>query len=68
MLQVENLLVDYLSRLGNGEFSNPLVTVLLMKHCILSLILPWYAYIVNYLVSKIFPKDLSKAQKEKIRG
>jgi len=40
MLRVENLLVDYLGRLGNREFSNPLVTVFLMGHYMLSLILP----------------------------
>jgi len=30
--------------------------------------LPWYADIVNYIVTTTFPIDLSRAEKEKIRA
>ena len=30
--------------------------------------LPWYVDMVNYIVTKTFPIDLSRTQKEKIRA
>ncbi|XP_073153040.1 uncharacterized protein [Henckelia pumila] len=33
-----------------------------------STVLPWYAHIVNYLVTKGFPSEFSKAQRDKVRS
>ena len=68
-LGAENLVADHLSRLDNGESGN------LLCDCFpdetlyaITNLLPWYADMVNYIVIKTFPIDLSRAQKEKIRA
>jgi len=65
----ENLVVDHLSRLDNGKSGNPLSDCF-ADETLYAIIdrLPWYADMVNYIVTKIFPIDLSRAEKEKIRN
>jgi len=68
-LGAKNLVADHLSRLENGESRNPLSDY--FPDEILYAItdrLPWYIDMVNYIVTKTFPIDLSRAQKEKIRA
>ena len=65
----KNLVVDHLGRLDNGESGNPLSDC--FPNGTLYAIndrMPWYADMVNYIVNKTFPIDLSRAQKEKIRA
>ena len=67
--RAENLVADHLSRLDNGESGNPLSdcfpdeTVYAITDR-----LPWYTNMVNYIVTKTFPIDLSRAQNEKTRA
>ena len=65
----ENLVADHLSKLDNGESGN-LLSDCFPDETVYAIIdrLPWYADMVNYIVTKTFPKDLSRAQKEKIRA
>ena len=64
----KNLVVDHLSRLDNEESGNPLSDCF-PNETLYAITdrLPWYANIVNYIVTKTFPIDLSIAQKENIR-
>jgi len=62
MLGAENLADEHLKRLENGESGNPL------RDCFPDETLdavndrvPWYANIVNCIVGKTFPKELSRA-------
>jgi len=67
-LGAQNLVPDHLSRLGNGEKGSsvsdqfPDETLYAVTGS-----LPCYADIVNYLVTKGFSTDSSRAEKEKIR-
>jgi len=67
--RAENLVVDYLSTLDNEESGNPLNDCFPNKtlYTITDRLI-WYADMVNYMVTKTFSIDLSKAQKEKIRA
>ena len=64
----ENLVADHLSRLVREEESLPLhdrfpdEQLMFIKSTN-----PWYADMVNYLVTKELPKDLTPAQKNKIK-
>ena len=65
----ENLVADHLSRLENRESGNPFSDSFLDKTLyFVTDRLPWYTDIVNYIVTKTFPIDLSTAQKEKIKS
>jgi len=67
--RAENLVADHLSRLDNGESSNPLTDYFPDKTLYaITDKLSWYADMINYIVTKTFPKDLSRAQKKKIRA
>ena len=61
----ENLVVDHLSRLIlDDNLSSPLSVVFPDEHMyVLHGKLPWYTYIVNYIVTKRLPENLSRAQK-----
>ena len=65
----KNLVADHLSRLDNGESVNSLSDCF-PDETLYAIIgkLPWYADMVNYIVTKTFPIDLSRAQKEKIKA
>jgi len=68
-LGAENLVADHLSRLDNGQSGNPLSDCFPDETLYaITNRLPWHADMVNYIVIKTFPIDLSKAQKEKIRA
>ena len=60
--RVENLVADHLSRLDNGECGNPLSDCF-PDETLYAITdrLPWYADIVNYIVTKTFHIDLSGA-------
>lgn len=66
---LENLVADHLSKL-EGETKEPIkkaINELFSDECLLSvfhLSCPWYAYIVNYLVSGILPPKLSQKQRK----
>ncbi|XP_040369481.1 uncharacterized protein LOC112184819 [Rosa chinensis] len=67
----ENVVADHLSRLVNG--SNAEEDLLPLHESFpdeqlfhLEVLEPWYADIVNYKVTKKFPDDLTKAQKDKL--
>jgi len=67
--RAENLVADHLSSLDNGESGNPLSYYFLDEtlYTITDRLL-WYTSMVNYIVIKTFPMDLSRDQKEKIRA
>ena len=67
--RAKNLVADHLSRLDNEDRRNPL-TDCFPDETLYAITdrLPWYANMVNYIVTKTFPIDLSKAQKEKIKA
>jgi len=59
-----------LSRLENGEKGNSLSDQFPDEtlYAVTTGSLPWYADIVNYLATKEFPTDSSRAEKKKIRA
>ncbi|KAI3523607.1 hypothetical protein L1887_01861 [Cichorium endivia] len=64
----QNLVADHLSRIINNEEPTSLNDSfpdeqLFAMHATT----PWYADIVNYLVTNTFPSDLTRAQKDKIK-
>ena len=65
----KNLVADHLSRLETGESGNPFTDYFPddTLYAVTSR-LPWYADIVNYIVTKTFSVDLTRAEKEKIRA
>ncbi|KAI3748436.1 hypothetical protein L6452_11499 [Arctium lappa] len=64
----ENLVADHLSRLVLDGEPSPLTDEFPDEHLFsISGEHPWYADIVNYLVSKTFPGELSKSEREKIK-
>ena len=68
-LGANNLVADHLSRLETGESSSPFSDCFPYETlCAVSSRLPWYADIINYIVTTMFPTDLSRAEKEKIRA
>jgi len=65
----ENLVADHLSRLVRKEHPEPLQEFFLDEQLFaLQDKAPWYADLVNYLVSKVLPNDISRAKKDKIKS
>nr|XP_027124163.1 uncharacterized protein LOC113740845 [Coffea arabica] len=65
----ENMVADHLSRLINSEGPAPLKDNFPDEHLfVVKKTTPWYADLVNYLVTRTLPNDLSRAQKEKIKS
>ncbi|PIN22503.1 DNA-directed DNA polymerase [Handroanthus impetiginosus] len=66
---MEDLVADHLNLLISSEDPFPLKDSFPDEHLFsIQKITPWYADIVNYLVTKMLPKDLSKAQRDKIKS
>ncbi|KAK9048798.1 hypothetical protein SSX86_032234 [Deinandra increscens subsp. villosa] len=64
----QNLVADHLSRIINNEEPMPLDDSFPDEHLFATQVTtPWYADIVNYLVTNEFPSELSRAQKDKIK-
>ena len=64
---VDNSMVDHLSRLIWEEKTIPISEVLPNEHLFhLKGKKPWYADIINFLVTHKFPNDMSKAKRDKI--
>ncbi|KAL0305316.1 UNVERIFIED_CONTAM: Retrovirus-related Pol polyprotein from transposon.6 [Sesamum angustifolium] len=65
----ENLVADHLSRLVTNNDPSPLNDEFSDEHLhIVRGITPWYADLVNFLVTGTLPRDLSRARKDKIRS
>ncbi|KAH9716328.1 hypothetical protein KPL71_021425 [Citrus sinensis] len=65
----ENLVADHLSRLITSEEAAPLKDDFPDEHLFVNQgMVPWYANIVNYLVTRTLPSDLTRAQKDKIKS
>ena len=65
----KNLVADHLSRLTTSEEPSPLHDNFPDEYLFsLQETVPWYVDIVNYLVTKTLPDDLSRAQKDKIKS
>ena len=65
----ENLVADHLSRLTTNEEPSPLQDNFPDEHLFsIQKTIPWYADIVNYLVTRTLPGDLSRTQKDKIKS
>ena len=66
---IENLVADHLSRLTTSEEAALLKDDFPDEHLFLTQgMVPWYADIVNYLVTRTLPSDLTRAQKDKIKS
>ena len=67
--EAENSVADHLSKLDNGESGIPLSDCF-PDETLYAITdrLRWYADSINYIVTKTFPIDLFRAQKEKIRA
>lgn len=64
----ENPVADHLSRIIQEEDSLPLLETFPDEHLLETKgLLPWYADMVNYLVTKQFPLKMIPSRKEKIR-
>lgn len=65
----ENLVADHLSRLPHKDPPQPINDEFPDEQIFsMQQTLPWYADIVNYLVTNSLPSDLSRAQREKIKS
>ncbi|XP_019178326.1 PREDICTED: uncharacterized protein LOC109173541 [Ipomoea nil] len=65
----ENLVADHLSRIITSVKPSPLQDDFPDEHLFsVQKTIPWYADIVNYLVTRTLPVDLSKSQKDKIKS
>ncbi|XP_027071749.2 uncharacterized protein [Coffea arabica] len=65
----ENLVADHLSRIPVGEDSEPLKDAFPEKHLFsLNSQLPWYADLVNYLVTDNFPAGWPKSKRDKLKS
>ncbi|XP_023729449.1 uncharacterized protein LOC111877150 [Lactuca sativa] len=65
----ENLVADHLSRLNIGDPSSPILDEFPDEHLFyMSNSIPWYADIVNYLVTKEIPHAFTKHQKAKLKS
>ncbi|XP_031116495.1 uncharacterized protein LOC116020153 [Ipomoea triloba] len=65
----ENLVADHLSRLITSEKPSPLQDDFPDEHLFsVQKTIPWYADIVNFLVTRTLPANLSKSQKDKIKS
>ena len=66
---IENCVVDHLSRLVHVEDELHLQEAFPDEQLFsASVTLPWYANIVNYLVTNVLPPGLSKIQRDKIKS
>jgi len=66
---IENRVADHLSRLVHVEDELRLQETFPNEQLFsASGTLPWYANIVNYLVTNVLPPDLSRAQRDKIKS
>ena len=68
---VENHVADHLSRLRTKDIQTETIRETFLNeqlYVLHSSIRPWYADLVNYLVTKEFPLDLSTSQKHKLRA
>ncbi|XP_070675706.1 uncharacterized protein [Malus domestica] len=64
----ENVVADHLSRLVHEEESLPISETFPDEQLMsIKVSTPWYADLVNFLVSKQVPNTLSKAQRDKLR-
>ncbi|KAI3782657.1 hypothetical protein L2E82_12710 [Cichorium intybus] len=64
----QNLVADHLSRIINNEEPTPLNDSFPDEQLLTNqTITPWYADMVNYLVTKNFPSDYTRAQKDKLK-
>ncbi|KAI3765529.1 hypothetical protein L2E82_15565 [Cichorium intybus] len=64
----QNLVADHLSRIINNEDPTPLNDSFPDEQLLTNqTITPWYADMVNYLVTKNFPSDYTRAQKDKLK-
>ncbi|CAL5432792.1 unnamed protein product [Camellia sinensis] len=65
----ENHVADHLSRLVHVEDEHRVQETFLDEQLFsVNVTLPWYANMVNYLVTNMFPPGLSKAQRDKIKS
>ncbi|KAH9768606.1 hypothetical protein KPL71_011668 [Citrus sinensis] len=65
----ENLVADHLSRLIHNEDELPLHENFPDEQLLhVGIVTPWYADIVNYLVTRTIPKEITRAQKAKIKS
>ncbi|XP_071909834.1 uncharacterized protein [Coffea arabica] len=65
----ENLVVDHLSRIPVGEENEPLKDAFPEEHLFsLKPKLPWYADLVNYLVTGNFPAGWPKSKRDKLKS
>ncbi|XP_071917076.1 uncharacterized protein [Coffea arabica] len=65
----ENLVADHLSRIPIGEDKEPLKDAFPEEHLFsLNSQLPWYADLVNYLVTGDFPAGWPKSKKDKLKS
>ncbi|KAL2235747.1 UNVERIFIED_CONTAM: Retrovirus-related Pol polyprotein from transposon 17.6 [Sesamum indicum] len=65
----ENLVADHLSRLVTDENPPPLNDEFPDEHLhTIQGVTPWYADIVNFLVTGVLPHDLTRARKDKIKS
>jgi hypothetical protein len=68
---VENHVADHLSRLRTKDIQTETITETFpdeQLYVLHSSTRPWYANLVNYLVTKEFPPGLSTSQKDKLRA
>ncbi|CAN6586191.1 unnamed protein product [Malus baccata var. baccata] len=64
----ENMVADHLSRLVREEESLPISETFLDEQLLsIEVSTPWYADLVNFLVSKQVPNTLSKVQRDKLK-
>ncbi|KAM5546510.1 hypothetical protein ABKV19_002414, partial [Rosa sericea] len=64
----ENVVADHLSRIVHEEDAQPLQETFPDEQLFgIEVSVPWYADIVNYLVTRTFPDTLSKASKDKLK-
>ncbi|XP_024169423.2 uncharacterized protein LOC112175918, partial [Rosa chinensis] len=64
----ENVVADHLSRIVHEEDVQPLQETFPDEQLFgIEVSVPWYADIVNYLVTRTFPDTLSKASKDKLK-
>ncbi|KAM1610505.1 hypothetical protein ACFXTN_020900 [Malus domestica] len=65
----ENVVVDHLSRMMHNEESLPIVETFPDEQLMsIKVSEPWYADLVNFLVSKQIPSTLTRHQRDKLRN
>ena len=64
----ENLVADHLKQLVDNSESTPLQDEFPVENLFsVSRVIPWYADLVNFLLTKTLPDELSRAKKDKIK-